>query len=331
MRFQGGALILGRIAGLQISIDWSWLILIYLRTQTGRWGTYQNPSWWVLDIIVFMLAVLLADIAQIAACRFVGGTVTRLQLSFLSRGGDIAPPQRPTPVLLTHLASVVMWGFLTTSSVMIAIFYNRGWFGTHHDFALFLDFQTNMFIFLALYNMLPAYPNDGGQCARAVLWYFMGPAWSLRVASTLGLVFVIALGALAIWWRSYWIGIVTALIAVSCIQGFRHASMLAKIQRTQRRQDYRCPKCGAFPPEASRTMRCPNGHTFDFFASAGICPECGIRYETAICVDCQVASPPRSWAGPVGTFPIAPPREQKHHDPMRAIIDADLRRDDQNK
>lgn len=323
MRFEGGAIIFGRVAGLEFSIDWSWLILVYFRWQAMKTGLYRNPGWWVLEFAVFMAAVLLADIAQIAMCRFVGGRVTKLRLSFLSRGIDLSIPQRPTPILLTFLARAVVWSMLTAGAVALNYASERGMLGSHNDFRNFIFFEMILFVFLAVYNILPAYPNDGGQVLRSILWYFMGPAWSLRVAAAVGLAAVCGLAALAIHWKDAWLGFIAVMMAISCIQGFRMASMLAKIQRTPRRTDYHCPKCGANPPESSRNMRCPNGHVFDFFACAGVCPVCGIMYETAICVDCQVASSPRVWAGPVGTFPVAPPIQPKSAPAVRSIIDVD--------
>jgi Zn-dependent protease len=41
---------------------------------------------------------------------------------------------------------------------------------------------------LLTFNMLPIYPLDGGQILQAVLWFFIGRAKSLQVASVVGMV-----------------------------------------------------------------------------------------------------------------------------------------------
>ncbi len=321
MKFRNGALVFGRLHGIELSIDWSWLILIYLRTRGGGFDQYQNPGWYVVEFAAFMVTILLHDIAQIIACRFVGGRVTQLQLSFLSRGIDLMPPQRPTPVLLTYLAGSVMWCFCFTVSFATWYAAYKGWFVCPNDLYNFLFMQMFVAGFLMVYNALPAYPNDGGQTLRAVLWYMMGPAWSLRIAAGVGLLAVVGLIIWAIKIESYWIGFMALLMAFSCYRGFKMAGTLAQIQKLVRRGDYRCPHCGANPPDVTRNIHCRNGHTYDLFASLGVCPICGDANKEIVCIDCQMPSPPRTWAGPVGAFPVAPPIQQTPP-PPRPIVDA---------
>ena len=53
---------------------------------------------------------------------------------------------------------------------------------------------------LALFNLVPAFPLDGGRVLRAVLWYWKGSLrWATRVASWVGGAFGIALIALGVW------------------------------------------------------------------------------------------------------------------------------------
>src|SRR5262249_10093866 len=53
-------------------------------------------------------------------------------------------------------------------------------------------------IFLVLFNMIPAFPMDGGRVLRAVLAMRLGAARATRIAATIGQVFAFMLGFLGL-------------------------------------------------------------------------------------------------------------------------------------
>jgi Zn-dependent protease len=55
---------------------------------------------------------------------------------------------------------------------------------------------------LLVFNMLPIYPLDGGQILRSLLWFGLGRARSLMVATNLGLMGIVGFFGLALWVRS---------------------------------------------------------------------------------------------------------------------------------
>lgn len=53
-------------------------------------------------------------------------------------------------------------------------------------------------LFLGLFNLIPAYPMDGGRILRGVLWHFLGRRKATRIAAFIGQVFAIIIILIAL-------------------------------------------------------------------------------------------------------------------------------------
>ena len=113
---------------------------------------------------------------------------------------------------------------------------------------------------LLVFNILPIYPLDGGQILRSLLWFFMGRARSLEVATIVGFVGAAGLVCLALWMRSTWSLLIAAYMLMSCWGGLKSARAMILLEKLPRREGFACPSCGAHPhvgpsgnaPNASR-------------------------------------------------------------------------------
>lgn len=63
-----------------------------------------------------------------------------------------------------------------------------------------LAYLASINVIVAVFNLVPAFPLDGGRILRAALWYWKGSLrWATRVASWIGGAFGIMLIALGVW------------------------------------------------------------------------------------------------------------------------------------
>jgi hypothetical protein len=150
---------------------------------------------------------------------------------------------------------------------------------------------------------VPVYPLDGGQILRSVLWFPLGRARSLKVATILGFAGSAAFVGLALWMRSTWIGLLSAFFLYSCWQGLQQARILGQLEKMPRHPGFRCPSCKTSPPLGAIWI-CRNcGGQHDTFLTQGVCPHCGAQSSTTTCPECARAYPMSDWAVPVLTHP----------------------------
>jgi len=164
---------------------------------------------------------------------------------------------------------------------------------------------TLLFINLGLliFNLLPIYPLDGGQILRSLLWFVLGRARSLMVATIIGFVGVAGLVVFAVWMKSAWIGILCAFILMNCWGGLQQALALLRMAKVPRREGFACPSCKAPPPVGSfwTCSRCRQ--PFDTFQTQAVCPHCSAQFAATRCVDCGRLYAMSEWIVPAGLQP----------------------------
>ena len=243
-----GAIHLGRVAGIDLYLHWSWFVVAVIEIGS-RQGRYTSLVWSALEYLALFAIVLLHEFGHALACRQVGGTVDRIMLWPLGGVAYVNPPQRPAATLwslaagpLVNVALLPVFGgaFLAARSL--------GWAASMPNVYTLLGWILWIDVILFVFNILPIYPLDGGQILRSLLWFFMGRARSLYVATILGFVGAAGLVCLALWMHSTWSLLIAAYILLSCWSGFKSAQALIRMEKLPRREGFACPDCGAQPP-----------------------------------------------------------------------------------
>jgi Zn-dependent protease len=292
-----GSFRLFRFRGIDVHVHWTWFIVaVYSVSQ--RAPNYASPVWALGEYLALFVVVTLHEFGHALACRQVGGTADQIVLWPLGGVAYVAPPQRPGATLWSIAAGPLV------NVVLLPVFIGAAWacgragmWAENPDLAHFLRALIVMDISLLVFNLLPVYPLDGGQMLRSLLWYPLGRARSLQIATIIGLVGGAALAGLAIWWMSVWTGILAFFLLSQCWQSYKASAALRQLEQLPRRAEFKCPVCHASPPIGEFWV-CPSCRgTFDAFASGGECPHCRATLDLTTCPDCHSARAQRAWDG----------------------------------
>ena len=299
-----GSFHLFRFAGIDVFLHWSWFVVAAFEL-TGRSKDYSSPVWNALEYLALFLIVLLHEFGHALACRQVGGQASLIVLWPLGGVAYVNPPPRPGATLWSIAAGPLV--NVALAPILIGLWLlgrSLGWAQTMPDAYGLLQAVTVINVALLLFNVLPIYPLDGGQMLRALLWFALGRARSLLVASLVGLLGVAALLALAVWERSVWMGVMAAFILLNCWRGYLQARALVRAAQAPRHDGFACPVCKVAPGKGA-FWGCGKCRTaFDTFATGAVCPQCGEQFPATACPDCGALTPMAAWRIP----PPLPPK-----------------------
>jgi len=293
-----------RIAGIDLYLHWSWFVVAMYEISSPMSG-YSSPLWNALEYVTLFGIVLLHEMGHALACRQVGGEANLIVLWPLGGVAYVSPPPRPGATLWSIAAGPLV------NVALLPVLYALWKLNTPLDpLAAATDdvakyFKAIHYINCGLlaFNLLPIYPLDGGQIVRSLLWFVVGRAHSLLVASILGFVGVAGLIGVAVWLQSIWIGIMAGFVFLNCGRGLRQSLALVRAARVPRRTGYACPDCQAAPPLGAYWHCGGCRQPFDAFDSPGVCPHCGARYEKMGCLDCGSLHPLGEWTTPPSLRP----------------------------
>jgi Zn-dependent protease len=183
---------LGRIAGITVYLDMMFVLVLLVFTYPYfTAGSTQAMSAGFVIVVGLLLSILLHELGHAFVGRIFNAHVSHIDLTGL---GGIAHFERSLP--RSSLARSVI--YLAGPAVNLGLWYGLGWLAGQAMFTgapmlalpLAVLAQANYFLFI--FNLLPAYPLDGGHTLDAWLGALLGPTWSVRIVASLGL--VVALG-----------------------------------------------------------------------------------------------------------------------------------------
>lgn len=302
-----GSIHLVRLGGVDLYLHWSWFVAAAIEIN-GGFGAYSSASaiqWRMLEYLSLFLIVGLHEYGHALACRQVGGRADHIVLWPLGGVAYVNPPPRPGATLWSIAAGPLV--NVALIPVFLAIGFvsrSQGWNVAVPDAHALLRAVAYINLVLLAFNMLPIYPLDGGQILRSLLWFVVGRARSLMVATVIGFIGVVGFIGLALLARSVWLGAIAAFMLLNCWAGLQHARALTRLAKLPRRDGLVCPICQTAPPVGELWVCGQCRNAFDTFATQAVCPYCAAQFPLTKCLECGGLSPMREWTAQPA---VAPP------------------------
>jgi Zn-dependent protease/CBS domain-containing protein len=183
-----------RIAGIDIAIHYTWILIFILLSWSLAQGFFPQlyPGWdtttyWITGVVATLLlfvSVLIHELAHSLVAQARGLTVSSITLFIFGGVSNLKEePEKPKVELAMSivgpLASLalagIFWGFVQLVG------------NQQSPLAATLSYLALINALLAGFNLLPGFPLDGGRVLRSLIWYRTGSlVRATNIAATVG-------------------------------------------------------------------------------------------------------------------------------------------------
>jgi Zn-dependent protease/CBS domain-containing protein len=235
-----GNISIGRIGGVEVRLNWSLIVVVALIAWSLEGGVFPstNPglshgtyvAMGIVAALLFLASILLHELGHSLVARREGIEVDSITLWLFGgvsqfKGRYKSPGDEFRVAFAGPLVSIVL-GVL---AVLIAI---ANLPSSVDGVAAWLGYIN---LILAVFNLLPASPLDGGRVLHSVLWHAKGDYnWATRVASEVGQAFAylfIALGLVMFIFQGSFSGAWLAFIGWFLLQGAKAEARYAATEQ----------------------------------------------------------------------------------------------------
>jgi Zn-dependent protease/CBS domain-containing protein len=197
-----------KLLGFEVNIDLSWIIIAVLVTWSlAQWVfPFWNPGltkrdYWIMGVVGALglfISIIAHEFCHSLVARKFGMPMKGITLFIF---GGVAEMGDEPPTAKAEFAMAIVGPI--SSLVIAVIFYliyragmANGWDTPVNGVIYYIAYINAI---LAAFNLLPAFPLDGGRVLRSILWGAKGNLrWATRVSSTIGSAFGIGLIILGI-------------------------------------------------------------------------------------------------------------------------------------
>lgn len=241
--------------GFKVRIDSSWLLMaaLIVWSLAVGWFPFAAPGyakatyWWMgaAGLIGLALSIVVHELAHALVARWTNLQIAGITLFIFGGVAEMTEePKTPKGEFLMAIAGPVM-------SVVVSLFCWAAAAGgarlagnVDNPAVVVLSYLSWVNLLLAGFNMLPAFPLDGGRVLRAALWgWRKDVVWATRWASVSGTVIGLAMMGVGVWnavngmlITGLWWGLIGLFVRTAAVQAYQQqiAKQLLADQEVER-------------------------------------------------------------------------------------------------
>lgn len=202
---------IGHIAGIVIGLHYTWLLIAVLLTGSFAGYFYEtHPAWqprviWSTAIVIallFFASIVLHELAHALVAKAFGMPVRTITLFAL---GGVAHIERdsatPAAEFWMGVAGPLMSGALGWACAALAAWWDAQTVPMLMSPAVAVVTSLSSLNFmLAVFNLIPGFPLDGGRILRAALWWYSGDGdRATRLSARVGQAVALGLFGFGVW------------------------------------------------------------------------------------------------------------------------------------
>ena len=178
-----GRLELFKVAGIQIEVDYSWIViavLVWWSLSAGyfpkRYPGHTFAGYWIVGAIgtvLFFASVLGHELSHATIGNRLGENVSRITL-FIFGGMAHLSSEPKTAGDEFKIAAIGPASSILISAIFWLIASALAATGAPALWVAVFSYLAFVNVALAVFNLLPGFPLDGGRILRAILWHIWG-------------------------------------------------------------------------------------------------------------------------------------------------------------
>jgi len=184
------------VAGIKIGIDFSWFLIAILLAwslSAGYFPHYYHElspgTYWAMGIagmLGLFVCIVLHELGHAMVAKHYKLPISQITLFIFGGVAEIKKePQTPKVEFLMAIAGPIVSIVLSGALYLLTII------GQHAHWPIPVTAVTGYLalinMVLAIFNLIPAFPLDGGRIFRSILWWIKkDSAWATKVASRVG-------------------------------------------------------------------------------------------------------------------------------------------------
>jgi len=184
---------LGRWWGISVVIHWMFLIYAAFNLYDAAQNGSAALSYEAMTMVLLFGTVLLHEFGHALSCIAVGGEALHIVLWPLGGIAFVQPPPKAWAWLVTTVCGPLVNAILWPAFCLLTLYWAEPRLEANPT-------EVNLWIWracsamwyinkgLLLFNLIPAYPMDGGRILQEILWMIVGYGRSMMIAGMVGTV-----------------------------------------------------------------------------------------------------------------------------------------------